>query len=69
MAFDITCALIMGVILFFMLRRSSGGAGWLVIAGALFGFFLAGTGVHGAVHNTLHSLVINTLDWVRSRFH
>ena len=68
MAFDVTGALVTGLILFLMLRRRSG-VGWFVVVGALFGFFFAGTGVHGAVHNCLHSAVIGAIDWIRSHIH
>lgn len=68
MAFDVTGALVSGVILFMMLRRRSG-VGWFVVAGALFGFFLAGTGVHGTVHSGLHSLAVGSVDWVRAHIH
>ncbi|MEY9934258.1 hypothetical protein ABH926_008923 [Catenulispora sp. GP43] len=65
MAFDVTGALITGVILFLMLRKRSG-VGWFVFVGALFGFFLAGTGVHGAVHDGLHGAVLDAIDYIKN---
>ena len=68
MAFDLTGVLITGLILFLMLRKRSG-VGWFVLTAALFGFFLSGTGAHGAVHNTLHSTVVNSIDYIKDHIH
>lgn len=68
MAFDVLGAVITGVFLYQALRKRSD-VGWLALTCVLFGFFLAGTGMHAAIHNGLHALVINTIDYIKSHIH
>jgi hypothetical protein len=68
MAFDVLGAVITGVLLYQLLRKRSD-VGWLALTCVLFGFFVAGTGVHGAIHNGLHSFVIGVIDYIKNHVH
>lgn len=56
MAFNVAGALIFGAILAFSIREGSGNGLHAFIA-ALFGFFLAGTGVAAPITKALHAIV------------
>lgn len=68
MAFDVLAALVTGIALFLTVRKSSGNGLHTWLAG-LFGFFLAGTGLHGGIESVIHAIVTSVADAVRSHVH
>lgn len=68
MAFDVLGAAITGVLLYMSLRRRSD-VGAPMVAAALFGFFVAGTGAHEAIHSGLHSIVLGVIDLIKNHVH
>ncbi len=56
MGFDIVGAFVMGVIGALLIRERSG-QGVFAFIFALFGYFLAGTGLHGGINSILHGIV------------
>ena len=56
MGFDVAGAFISAIILAAILRGERGG-GFLAFVGALFGYFLANTGLGAPVGNAIHAIV------------
>lgn len=56
MGFDIVGAFVMGIIGALLIRERSG-QGMFAFIFALFGFFLAGTGLHDGINSVLHGIV------------
>jgi len=65
MGFDIVGAFVMGIVGFLLIRERSG-QGMFAFIFALFGYFLAGTGLHTGIDSLLHGIVSAVAQFLHS---